>query len=383
MSLTKTISIALPILASTAYVVELSFVPLILPSLQADLGLDRTTLAWVFNAYVAAVAVGVLVGGRLGDNIGPRRVFTVGVLLFVCGSLFVGMSSDQGAIVAGRIMQGFGGGLFSPVIPVLLAQAAAPRPGRLLILWGSISGLVAGLVPLAAHYMLGAFHWSLVFFALAIAALPALLIGFSNLDIRTDADTPSVSLAQALRQPARVWSLYGYVFCSFATIMLFIFMLPLSLDEAGYSSVQQAWVMLVFWVVFAGSGVLLRNLVDQNAIWAVLLASPFFVLAGFWVFVLATSALWVAFAAALVGTGFACGNATSTTLILRFCRDGTQSMAASLDISVARLGAALVIVIAAPLGPLSVLGLVAVLAVVTAIFGVLPSPLVRTRWQRP
>ncbi|WP_049641350.1 MFS transporter [Candidatus Rhodobacter oscarellae] len=367
----------MPILASTAYVVELSFVPLVLPSLQTEFGLTRAALAWIFNAYVAAVAIGVLVGGRLGDGIGPQRIFAMGVVLFVAGSIFVGMSDAQGAIIVGRVVQGFGGGLFSPVIPVLLARAAAPRPGRLLILWGSISGLVAGLAPLAAHYFLGAFGWELVFYGLAGLALPALFSGFF-MRIEGEAESEPghrVSLMAALRQPARVWSLYGYVFCNFGTIMLFIFLLPLSLDEAGYRTIDQAWIMLVFWAVFAAAGVVLRNAIDGQAIWWVLAASPVLVLGGYCVFLAALPSAWVVIAAALIGVGFACGNATSTTLILRYCIEGTSSMAASLDISIARLGVAMVIAIAAPFELASVVGLVAALCLATALFAVAPSPL--------
>ncbi|MDJ0628814.1 MAG: MFS transporter [Rhodobacter sp.] len=354
--------------------VELSFVPLVLPNLQSDLDLTRSALAWIFNAYVAAVAVGVLVGGRLGDSIGPRRIFTLGVSLFIVGSLFVALSPEQGTILVGRVLQGFGGGLFSPVIPVLLARASAGRPGRLLILWGSISGLVAGLAPLTAHYLLGAFDWSLVFFGLAGLAFPALFIAFTQDGSGLTRDRAPASLVGALHQPMRVWFLYGYVFCNFGTIMLFIFFLPLSLDEAGYLPKERAWVMMVFWAAFAAAGVVLRNMIDRQAIWLVLLASPVFVIGGYLVYFTAQSPTWVGLSAALVGIGFACGNATSTTLILRFCQDGTASVAASLDISIARLGAALVILIAAPLEPVSVVWMVAFLCLITAICGVLPSP---------
>lgn len=150
-------------MASVAYVVELSFVPLILPDLRSDLGLSVNDLALVFNAYATAVAIAVLVGGWMGDTFGAQRVFSLGVLLFVAGSLAVAMAPEQGPLVFGRVIQGIGGGLFSPLIPVLLARAAAPRPGRLLILWGSASGFVAGLAPLIAHHLLSSVGWSTVF----------------------------------------------------------------------------------------------------------------------------------------------------------------------------------------------------------------------------
>ena len=365
-------TIALPIMASVAYVVELSFVPLILPNIRDSLSLNATELALVFSAYATAVAIAVLVGGRFGDRFGPHKIFTLGVLLFIIGSLAVAVSSSQFPLIIGRVVQGIGGGLFSPLIPVLLASAAKPRPGRLLILWGSISGIIAGITPLVALEIIGAINWPFVFLGLAILALPAVFLRSVEEKVGGLENANSENVASSFLQPAPVWLLFGFIFCNFGTIMQFLFMVPVTLQDAGYSPVAQARSLAVFWVAFALSGVLLRNFVDTAVIWLILAMAPVFVVIGFGIFLLPMSVATLSLSSAFVGIGFACGNATSTTLILRYCREGTQAFAASLDISIARLGAVVVVFALAPIGPIPIFWSVTALSVAALLLGLLP-----------
>ncbi|MEL7117495.1 MAG: MFS transporter, partial [Pseudomonadota bacterium] len=106
-----------PIAASAAFVLELTLTPLLLPGIQRAFGLDEGALAWVFNAYGAAVAVGVLLGGLLGDRYGIRAVFAAGVLAFAAGSALAALSGTYEVFIAGRVLQGFGAGVFSPLVP--------------------------------------------------------------------------------------------------------------------------------------------------------------------------------------------------------------------------------------------------------------------------
>ena len=99
------------ITASIAFVLELTLVPLLLPAIQTQFDLSISELSWLFNSYGAAVAVGVLMGGWLGDTFNTKRVFGVGVMFFAFGSAVVAYGGVYEAIIAGRIMQGFGGGV--------------------------------------------------------------------------------------------------------------------------------------------------------------------------------------------------------------------------------------------------------------------------------
>ena len=91
---------------------ELTLVPLLLPSIRDQFDLSIGQLAWVFNAYGFAVAVGVLLGGWLGDLFKARRVFSIGVLFFSVGSIWVAYSNSYESVIFGRVLQGFGGGVF-------------------------------------------------------------------------------------------------------------------------------------------------------------------------------------------------------------------------------------------------------------------------------
>jgi EmrB/QacA subfamily drug resistance transporter len=86
-----------------------------LPSIRTDLGFSQTSLAWVVNAYLLTFGGLLLLGGRLGDLYGHRRLFLIGVSLFTVASLACGLSTSQGMLVGARAVQGIGGAVASAV----------------------------------------------------------------------------------------------------------------------------------------------------------------------------------------------------------------------------------------------------------------------------
>src|SRR6266704_4399878 len=96
-------------------VLDTTIVNVALPSIQADLGFSRTSLVWVVNAYMLTFGGFLLLGGRLGDLFGHRRVFLAGVVLFTLASLACGLASSQGLLVGARAVQGLGGAVASAV----------------------------------------------------------------------------------------------------------------------------------------------------------------------------------------------------------------------------------------------------------------------------
>src|SRR5260370_40561004 len=84
-----------------------------LPSIRVDLGFSETSLAWVVNAYILTFGGFLLLGGRLGDLFGPRRLFLLGITLFTMASLACGLANTQGFLVAARAIQGIGGAVVS------------------------------------------------------------------------------------------------------------------------------------------------------------------------------------------------------------------------------------------------------------------------------
>jgi EmrB/QacA subfamily drug resistance transporter len=96
-------------------VLDTTIVNVALPSIRTDLGFSETSLVWVVNAYMLTFGGFLLLGGRLGDLYGHRRVFLAGLVLFTLASLACGVSTSQGLLVAARAVQGLGGAVVSAV----------------------------------------------------------------------------------------------------------------------------------------------------------------------------------------------------------------------------------------------------------------------------
>jgi EmrB/QacA subfamily drug resistance transporter len=101
--------------ATLMIVLDTTIVNVALPSIRGDLGFSETSLAWVVNAYLLTFGGFLLLGGRLGDLFGHRKLFLVGITLFTLSSLACGLSTSQGSLVAARAVQGVGGAVASAV----------------------------------------------------------------------------------------------------------------------------------------------------------------------------------------------------------------------------------------------------------------------------
>jgi MFS family permease len=102
-------------LGSLMIVLDATIVNVALPSIRQDLGFTETSLAWVVNAYLLTYGGLLLLGGRLGDLLGHRRMFIYGITLFTLSSLACGLSTSQGMLVVARAVQGVGGAVASAV----------------------------------------------------------------------------------------------------------------------------------------------------------------------------------------------------------------------------------------------------------------------------
>jgi EmrB/QacA subfamily drug resistance transporter len=102
-------------LGSLMIVLDATIVNVALPSIRDDLGFSETSLAWVVNAYLLTYGGLLLLGGRLGDLYGHRRLFIYGITLFTLSSLVCGLSGAQGFLVGARAVQGIGGAVASAV----------------------------------------------------------------------------------------------------------------------------------------------------------------------------------------------------------------------------------------------------------------------------
>ncbi len=327
------------ITASVAFVMELTLVPLLLPAIQQEFNLSISELSWIFNSYGIAVAIGVLLGGWLGDAFNAKRVFGVGVLCFASGSAVIALAGSYELIIAGRLLQGFGGGVFSPLIPLLLTSSSPNRPGKILIVWGSVAGYVAAFAPFLYGTSLAAYGWNLAFGFFAVVSLAALAIVNKSL---TGESSGALSKAgpsyYELLRSRDLWVLFTYVFCTYGSITYYLFRLPLWLAENDFPVASIGFSLSIMWFSFSVVSTLLRNKVDEPHIRGILLAAPLLIAAGFPFAYLCQDFACLILASILVGSGFACSNAPSTQLILKIAPRTMRAASVSLDITFARLG---------------------------------------------
>ncbi|MEM9843954.1 MAG: MFS transporter [Pseudomonadota bacterium] len=323
---------------SIAFVMELTLVPLLLPAIQAEFGLTISEVAWVFNSYGVAVAVGVLIGGWLGDLFGVRKVFAAGVVLFATGAALVAIAGSFETILPGRVLQGLGGGIFSPLVPVLLTRASPDRPGRVLVIWGSVTGYVAAFAPLLFSRAFNELGWQLAFGSFAVVALVAWAItGRSHPAGPEHKGRTSLDYARVL-QSRELWVIFVYVFCTYGSITYYLFRVPLWLADNGSDVTRIGVILFSMWFSFSVLSTLLRNLVDSPRLRSIMLAAPALIISGFLTATLSESVVPLVASAILVGAGLACSNAPSTQMVLRFAPKGMSAISTSLDITFARLG---------------------------------------------
>lgn len=336
---TPRVAIIGPIAANVAFVIELTLVPLLLPAIQKQFGLTIGDLGWVFNSYGFAVAAGVLFGGWCGDAFHTRKVFGFGVALFAVGSLLVAMAESFDALLMGRIVQGLGGGIFSPLVPLLLTRASPKTPGRMLIVMGSIAGYVAAFAPFLFGSMLAEYSWRLAFVLNAIIASIALVI--LNRATISPGPMPHVGVKKDYSELLRardLWMTFAYVFFTYGAITYYLFRLPVWLSGNEVSEASIGLVLSVLWLAFSVLSALLRNFVDRPHIKTIMLAAPVLIIVALPPLAYSENLSLVMLSAVLVGSGLACSNSPSTQLILRFAPKGMSAVSTSLDITFARLG---------------------------------------------
>jgi EmrB/QacA subfamily drug resistance transporter len=161
-------------------ILDSTVVNVALPSIQRDLGFSQADLAWVVNAYLITFGGLLLFAGRLGDLIGRKRVFMVGLVLFTTASLLCGLSQDQTLLIAARFIQGIGGALTSAVIlGMVVTMFPEPREqGKAIGVYSFVASAGASLGLLLGGIVTQAINWHWIFFinipigvATAIAAV--------------------------------------------------------------------------------------------------------------------------------------------------------------------------------------------------------------------
>jgi len=184
------LTLAVVVAAQFMVVVDIAIVNVALPSIKTDLHFSEASLQWVITAYSILFGGVLLLGGRLADLLGRRRLLIAGVALFAVSSLLAGLAWSSGSLIVFRAMQGLGGALLSPAALSILTTTF--REGRerniALGIWGAASGSGGAAGVLLGGALTSYLSWSWIFFvnvpvAAAIVAVTPLLVRESRADV--------------------------------------------------------------------------------------------------------------------------------------------------------------------------------------------------------
>jgi EmrB/QacA subfamily drug resistance transporter len=183
-------ALALIVTAQFMVILDVAIVNVALPSIKSDLGFSQTNLQWVISAYAIIFGGALLLGGRLADLLGRRRLFIAGLALFATSSLLCGLAWSEASLIGFRAIQGLGGALLAPAALSLLMTTFAEGRERNLALgiYGAASGSGAAAGVLLGGVLTSYLSWSWIFFinvpvGLAAIAVTPLLLRESRADL--------------------------------------------------------------------------------------------------------------------------------------------------------------------------------------------------------
>jgi EmrB/QacA subfamily drug resistance transporter len=185
-------------------VLDIAVVNVALPSIQVDLGFSQANLQWVISAYALVFGGFLLLGGRSADLVGRRRVFVLGIVAFIIGSLLCGFAWSETSLIGARALQGLGAAAISPAaLSILMTSFKEGRDRNIALgVWGGVGGFGAAAGVLLGGVLTDALSWEWIFFVnipvglIALALVP-LLLGESRDSRVRSFDMPGAVLVTA------------------------------------------------------------------------------------------------------------------------------------------------------------------------------------------
>jgi EmrB/QacA subfamily drug resistance transporter len=147
-------------------VLDIAIVNVALPSIQTDLGFSQQNLQWVISAYALVFGGFLLLGGRMADLVGRRRIFLLGLVVFTIGSLLCGLAWNDVSLIGFRAVQGLGAAIITPAALSILTTTFQEGRERNIALgaWGAVGGFGAAAGVLMGGVLTDAFSWPWIFF---------------------------------------------------------------------------------------------------------------------------------------------------------------------------------------------------------------------------
>src|SRR2546430_8272879 len=233
-------ALALIVTAQFMVVLDVAIVNVALPSIKTDLNFSQESLQWVVTAYAILFGGALLLGGRMSDLLGRRRLFMAGLALFTVSSLLDGLAWSEGSLIAFRCLQGLGAAMLSPAALSILTTTFEEGRERNIALgiWGAVAGSGGAAGVLLGGALTSAFSWPWIFYVnvpvgVAVIAVSPWLLRESRADL-----------------PARYFDLPGA-----ATITAGLMLLVYGMTRAT----QHGWGTATSVVLLAASGLLIAS----------------------------------------------------------------------------------------------------------------------------
>jgi EmrB/QacA subfamily drug resistance transporter len=173
--------LAATILGSSLAFIDGTVVNVALPTIQAELRVSIAVAQWVANAYSLLLGPLILLGGAVGDRLGRRRIFMLGIVVFTAASIACGLSPSAGILIASRAVQGIGGAMLVPEsLAIISAAFPEAERGKAIGTWAGFSALTTALGPVLGGTLVDALSWRAVFFINLPVALVALAIALRH-----------------------------------------------------------------------------------------------------------------------------------------------------------------------------------------------------------
>jgi EmrB/QacA subfamily drug resistance transporter len=200
-------SAALALLCAATFIigVEASIVFVAIPSMSADIGLSAQSVQWVLSSYLLAFGGLLLLGGRMADLLGRRRMLIVGAALLAVSGLLCGLAWNGGVLIAARLLQGLSAAIMVPTALSVLTTSfpEGQRRNRALGIWSAASGAGGTVGALSGGPLVDGWGWSWIFFvSVPVAALVALLAPMVLTESRGHTQVRTFDLAGALTSTA-------------------------------------------------------------------------------------------------------------------------------------------------------------------------------------
>jgi EmrB/QacA subfamily drug resistance transporter len=214
--------------------VDSTIVSVATPALMRGLGADVNEVVWVTSAYLLAYAVPLLITGRLGDRVGPKNLYMVGLVVFTGASLWCGLTGTVEQLIVARVFQGLGAAMMTPQTMAVITRTFPPENrGRAMSLWGAVAGIATLVGPVLGGILVDTLGWEWIFFVNVPVGIIGLVLAWR--------------LVPTLPTHTHRFDLLGVVLSAAG-----MFLLVFGIQEGE----RYDWGPVVWWLIGAGIAVL-------------------------------------------------------------------------------------------------------------------------------